>query len=103
MRFTDNYRRRLIAEVRDRGHVIWDPQASQFSHSGARTYAFLQIADRLGGGADAVDLRRMWRKLAISYYNYKARVTNRRPKFHAELSFLNSVSADMLHLVSHKY
>lgn len=103
MRFTDSYRRRVIAEVRDRERCIWDPREPGFAHSGARTYAFVQIAYRLGGGADAIDVRRMWRKLAISFSNYKGRQSARRPKFFNELAFLDEVPAAMLNFVAHKY
>lgn len=44
-----------------------------------------------------------WRKMAVSFYKYKVRESSRKPKFHSELSFLNSVPAEMLHYVTHKF
>ncbi|KAH7710617.1 hypothetical protein AAVH_22103 [Aphelenchoides avenae] len=110
VRYTDNYRRWVIREVHVRGWVIWDPTEPQFYSSGARKYAFDGVADRLGhmrtvrdalyGNAAFEDIRRMWRQWVRSFYSYKMRRQARKPKFFAELSFLNELTIEQLHIVS---
>ncbi|KAH7684676.1 hypothetical protein AAVH_40817 [Aphelenchoides avenae] len=109
VRYTDNYRRRVIHEVHVRGRVIWDPSPDFYS-SGARKYAFDGVADRLGllrtlhdalyGNAAFDDIRRMWRQWVRSFYAYKMRRVARKPKFYAELSFLNELNIGQLGVVA---
>lgn len=100
MRFNDGYRRRVIAEIRDRARNVWDPSEVSFGLRGTRSYAFQGVAFRLGGGADQLDIRRMWSRWARSFYNYKMRRLQRKPKFHRELCFLDTLSMQQLHTVA---
>ncbi|KAH7706214.1 hypothetical protein AAVH_26561 [Aphelenchoides avenae] len=110
VRYTDHYRRRVIHEVHIRARVIWDPTEPNFYSSGARKYAFDGVADRLGlmrtlhdalyGNAAFEDIRRMWRQWVRSFYAYAMRRISRKPKFYAELSFLNELSIDQLGVVA---
>ncbi|KAH7699732.1 hypothetical protein AAVH_33160 [Aphelenchoides avenae] len=96
-----------------RARVIWDPAEPNFHSSGARKYAFDGVADRLGllrtlrdalyGNAGFEDIRRMWRQWVRSFYAYKMRRTRRKPKFFAELSFLNELSIEELLTVANAY
>ncbi|KAH7699795.1 hypothetical protein AAVH_33099 [Aphelenchoides avenae] len=113
VRYTDDYRRRVIHEVHVRARVIWDPTEPQFYSNGARRYAFDGIAcrlhlfrtlhDALYGNAAVEDLRRMWRQWVRSFYAYKTRRASRKPKFFAELSFLNELTTEQLNMVSSMY
>ncbi|KAH7708605.1 hypothetical protein AAVH_24136 [Aphelenchoides avenae] len=110
VRYSDNYRRRVIHEVHVRARVIWDPTEPQFYSSGARKHAFDGIAGRLHlfrtlrdalyGNAAIEDLRRMWRQWVRSFYAYKMRRQARKPKFYAELSFLSELTIEQLSSVA---
>ncbi|KAH7676053.1 hypothetical protein AAVH_42037 [Aphelenchoides avenae] len=113
VRYTDNYRRNVIREIHVRSRVIWDPTEPQFHSFGARKYAFDGVADRLGhlrtlrdalyGNAAFEDIRRMWRQWVRSFYAYKTRQARRKPKFFAELSFLNELTTEQLSIVASVY
>ncbi|KAH7729669.1 hypothetical protein AAVH_03144 [Aphelenchoides avenae] len=84
-----------------------------FHSSGSRKYAFDGVAFRLGlmrtvhdalyGNAAFEDIRRMWRQWVRSFYAYKMRRTTRKPKFYAELSFLNELSMDQLSIAANMF
>ncbi|KAH7725641.1 hypothetical protein AAVH_06823 [Aphelenchoides avenae] len=70
-----------------------------------RRYTRMSLAafDKLLGPVGREDLRRMWRQCVRSFYAYKMRRTSRKPKFYAELSFLNELSMDQVGVVASKY
>ncbi|KAH7720442.1 hypothetical protein AAVH_12082, partial [Aphelenchoides avenae] len=110
VRYTDSYRRTVIHEVHVRARVIWDPSEPGFYSNYARRCAFDGIAQRLGlirtlrdaiyGPAASEDHRRMWRQWVRSFYAYKMLRSSRKPKFFAEMSFLNELSIEQLHTVA---
>ncbi|KAH7709110.1 hypothetical protein AAVH_23611 [Aphelenchoides avenae] len=100
MRLTDAYRKRIIAEIRDRARNVWDPSEASFHSRGARSHAFQGVAFRLGGEADQLDIRRMWFRWARAFYDYKMQRLKRKPKYHRELCFLADLSMDQLHAVA---
>lgn len=97
MGFTDAFRRRVIREVHYEP-AIWDPLSNSY---GARSYAWQTIAYKLNVPDRALDLRRMWRGWLRSYVNYRLRKTNRKPKYFAEMHFLDACSQD--HMLSLQY
>ncbi|KAH7705089.1 hypothetical protein AAVH_27709 [Aphelenchoides avenae] len=103
MRFNDNFRRRVIIEIRDRARVIWDPAQPGFHAIGARQYAFHGVAYRLSSADIQLDIRRMWNRYVRSFLDYKLKRLSRKPKFYRELSFLNELGMGMLHTVASKY
>lgn len=103
MRFTDDFRRRIIVEIHLRARVVWDPSEPGFHTYGARSYAFAGVAHRLSSADIALDIRRMWHKWALSFYKYKMRQTTRRPKFYYELQFLAGLTADHLSTVACRF
>ncbi|KAH7708567.1 hypothetical protein AAVH_24178 [Aphelenchoides avenae] len=84
MRFDDDFRRRIIAEIRLRARVTG-------------------IAHRLTSADIAVEIRRMWHQWAVSFYKYKTRRTTRRPKFFYDLHFLNGLTMDYLWVVANRF
>ncbi|KAH7709248.1 hypothetical protein AAVH_23484 [Aphelenchoides avenae] len=85
MRFDDNFRRRVIAEIRDRARVIWDPTEPGFHACGARSFAFHGVAYRLRSANMQLDVRRMWHRWAKAFYDYKLKRVSRKPKFYNDL------------------
>lgn len=101
MRFTDNFRRRVIMEIRDRGRVIWDPTQPHFRSCGARADAFHGVAYRLHDASIALDIRRMWNRWMKAMYNYKLGRLSRRPKFAREMSFIDDLGMDAITQIAH--
>ncbi|KAH7711065.1 hypothetical protein AAVH_21651 [Aphelenchoides avenae] len=81
MRFTDNFRRHVIAEIRDRARVVWDPTEPGFHSCGARSDAFHGVAYRLHDASIQQDVRRMWHRWACAVYDYKLKRLSRKPNF----------------------
>ncbi|KAH7693985.1 nuclease HARBI1-like protein [Aphelenchoides avenae] len=107
MRFTDDFRRRIILEIRNSksktGRIIWDPSEPNFNAYGSRSYAFAGVAHRLSSADIALEIRRMWHKWAVSFYNYKLRKVKRRPKFYYDLHFLNGLTMDHLSSAANRF
>ncbi|KAH7698496.1 hypothetical protein AAVH_34408 [Aphelenchoides avenae] len=103
MRFTDSFRRRVIAEIRERARVVWDPTEPRFHSCGARSDAFHGVAYRLHDASIQQDIRRMWHRWARAVYDYKLKRISRKSKFYADLYFIASLDMDLISTVAHMY
>ncbi|KAH7725958.1 hypothetical protein AAVH_06399 [Aphelenchoides avenae] len=86
----DNYRRNVIL-----GPASTPSTASPTAFGHIRT-----LRDALYGNGAFEDIRRMWRQWVRSFYAYKMRRVSRKPKFYAELSFLNELTTEQLSIVA---
>lgn len=100
MRCSDNFRRRVIFEVRHEP-AIWDLTHPLSNSYGARSYSWQTIAFKMGVADNALDLRRMWRGWLKAFLKYTFCESHRQPKYYLDMHFLQACSAD--HLLSLKY